>query len=243
MTNWIAADWPAPANVLAGTSLRTGGISDGPYASLNLGDHVNDQLRCVTENRQRLRRECGLPADPQWLRQVHGSTAVALPNPLAKPTADAAVTSAAGVVCAVLTADCLPVLFTSKDGSRVAAAHAGWRGLLDGVLEATVAEMGSQSGILAWLGPAISQAAFEVGAEVRDAFMASDAESAQFFEPNERGRWQADLYGLARGRLAGCGVTEVYGGDRCTYTEAGAFFSYRRDGECGRMASFVYRAK
>ncbi|MEQ8207235.1 MAG: peptidoglycan editing factor PgeF [Woeseia sp.] len=243
MTNWVAADWPAPAGIRAGTTLRTGGASDGPYASLNLGDHVNDQPLFVTENRRRLQHECELPAPPQWLHQVHGSTVVALPNSFEHPEADAAITTERGVVCAVLTADCLPVLFASKDGSAIGAAHAGWRGLLDGVLEATVDKLPAQSGILAWLGPAISQKAFEVGAEVRDAFVARSPEAAPFFERNARGRWQADLYGLARHRLAGIGITDVYGGNRCTYTESNAFFSYRRDGQCGRMASFVFRAE
>ena len=241
MTDWLLADWPAPRGVLAGTTLRRGGVSGGPYESLNLGMHVDDSPGDVIENRRRFRHMCRLPADPQWLQQVHGTAVAEMPNAREHPEADAAVTTQPGVVCAVLTADCLPVLFARKDGSAVAAAHAGWRGLLAGVLESTVAALGSPGELMAWFGPAISQPAFEVGEEVREAFVSHDSAASACFVPNNHGRWQADLYQLARQRLQYHGVTSLHGGGRCTFAERDAFFSYRRDGQCGRMASFVVR--
>lgn len=234
----VAADWPAAGPVIAGTTLRSGGVSEGAYTSLNLGAHVGDDERRVAENRRRLIEQLALPGEPRWLRQVHGTEVVRDPLPGSRPQADAAVTSQPGSVCAVLTADCLPVLLCDVDGREVAAAHAGWRGLLAGVLEKTVSAMDSDR-LLAWLGPGISQAAFEVGAEVRAAFVEHDPASGRYFRENDRGRWQADLYGLARQRLAAVGVHDVHGGGRCTYSEADAFFSFRRDGQCGRMASFI----
>ncbi len=240
---WIAADWPAPAGVVAGCSLRHGGVSQGKYASLNLAAHVADDASAVRENRRRFRVQCGLPAEPRWLSQVHESTVAVEPLADSPATADAAFTRESAVVCAVLTADCLPVLFASTDGRELAIAHAGWRGLNAGVLEATVAEFSSPPAeLLVWLGPAISQAAFEVGSEVRDAFLAGDTAAADCFVANQDGRWQADLYALVRQRLSRAGITQVFGGDSCTVAEVGRFFSYRRDGECGRMASFIYRA-
>jgi len=240
---WIAADWPAPAGVIAGCSVRQGGVSEGSFASLNLGTHVADDDAAVIENRCRLKAQCDLPAEPGWLSQVHGTTVAVEPVAGSPITADAAFTRKAAVVCAVLTADCLPVLFTSTDGSELAVAHAGWRGLNAGVLEATVDRFSvPPARMLVWLGPAISQAAFEVGGEVRDAFLANDTAAADCFVENQRGRWQADLYALARQRLARTGINQVFGGNFCTYTDSGRFFSYRRDGECGRMANFIYRA-
>lgn len=240
--DWLPADWPAPANVIGGSTLRRGGVSSGTYASLNLGAHVGDDADAVRTNRRRFIEACRLPAEPRWLNQVHGARVTAADAASAKTEADAGVTGKAGVVCAVLTADCLPVLFASRNGGEVAAAHAGWRGLSSGILEATVGALGTPAGeLLAWLGPAISRAAFEVGGEVREAFVREHARATEFFLENGRGRWQADLYGLARLRLAECGVSSIYGGGRCTYGERDAFFSYRRDGQCGRMATFVFR--
>jgi YfiH family protein len=218
-------------------------VSTGPYASLNLGAHVGDDSSAVQTNRRRFREACRLPADPLWLNQVHG-TRVATPDdsPTTTKEADARVERRAGVVCAVLTADCLPVVLASAAGDEIAVAHAGWRGLCDGILEATVAALGTPPGRLrAWLGPAISQAAFEVGGEVREAFLRRDETAAAHFRENDRGRWQADLYGLARLRLEKCGITSIHGGSRCTFGEPEEFFSYRRDGACGRMATFVFR--
>ena len=188
--------------------------------------------------------ECELPAEPRWLHQTHG-TRVALDEPAnPDPGTDAIISRRAHSVCAVLTADCLPVLFAASDGKEVAAAHAGWRGLCEGIIEATIERMQTKSSLLlAWLGPAISQQAFEVGPEVREQFVTSDATAADHFIENDRGRYQADLYGLARQRLKAAGVTEIHGGGRCTYSEPDTFFSYRRDGPCGRMASFVFRTE
>jgi len=239
--DWLRADWPSPEGVVAGCTLRTGGVSRGSYRSLNLGDHVGDDRQAVAENRRRFVAGLGLPAEPHWLDQVHGNTLRV--DPATGDEGDACYTRRADVVCAVLVADCLPVLFAAQDGSEVAAAHAGWRGLAAGVIETAVARFNSSpENILAWLGPAISKSAFEVGDEVREAFQREDDGAGACFSRNERGRWQADLYGLARRRLAKAGVRQVYGGGDCTHAEAGRFFSYRRDGQCGRMAAFIYRA-
>lgn len=235
--------WPAPTVVYACSSLRGGGVSTGAYAEANLGDHVGDDPRAVASNRERLRQ--GLPDRPElaWLQQVHG-TAVVRADPTRVAVADAQFSMAAGVACAVLTADCLPVLFCDRNATRVAAAHAGWRGLAAGILEQTVAALGvAPEDVLAWLGPAISRDAFEVGPEVRAELLRGPGDPralAAAFEAGEGDRWWADLYQLARLRLAACGVTAVYGGDRCTYREPRQFFSYRRDPVCGRQASLIY---
>ncbi len=240
--HWIPASWAAPNSVVAGTTLRHGGVSKGTYRSLNLGSRGEDAADAVLQNRERFVSYCELPAEPRWLRQVHGNRVVVEPPAGETPEADAAITRRAGVVCAVLTADCLPVILASGDGGTVAIAHAGWRGLANGILDATVRAMTvSPADLVAWLGPAISQPAFEVGEEVRQQFLARDPDAEACFAANERGRWQADLYGLARLRLASLGVGEVAGGEYCTYSEPDRFFSYRRDGACGRMASFVFR--
>lgn len=235
-------EWPAPARVRALATERSGGVGDGRYATLNLATHVGDAPAVVAANRARLRAEAALPSEPRWLEQVHGSTVLDLDREgSALPPADGAVTGRAGVVCAVLTADCLPVLLCDRAGRRVGAAHAGWRGLLRGVLPAAVAALDSEPGdVLAWLGPAIGPAAFEVGADVRDAYVAADASAASHFAPNARGRWQADLYGLARASLAGAGVHAVFGGGFCTFAERARFFSHRREAPCGRMATLIW---
>lgn len=241
-SRFLAADWPAPGHVVAGTSVRGHADKDDPYSSFNLGAHVGDSPQRVVRNRKRLFRDLGLPAEPLWLRQVHGCNVARAPATDAEPEADASVTDRPDAVCAVLTADCLPVLFCNLDGTRLGAAHAGWRGLCDGVLEAAVAALDCEPAtVMAWFGPAISQDAFEVGEEVRLAFVGRQPSADACFQPNARGRWQADLYALARLRLERLGVTRIYGGDRCTYRESEAFYSYRRDGHCGRMASLVFR--
>jgi len=239
---WIQADWPAPPRIVAGTTCRRGGVSTGVYESLNLASHVGDDEASVRDNRWRFALACGLPEEPRWLTQVHGTRTVRAEDRGEDGEADAVVTGLEHRVCAVLTADCLPVLFSSVDGEEVAAAHAGWRGLCDGILEATVGAMSAPpSRMIAWLGPAISQPAFEVGDEVRTRFLEKDAAAGGMFERNRRGRWQADLYGLAALRLRESGLARIYGGGRCTFAENDAFFSYRRDGQCGRMASFIFR--
>lgn len=238
--SWIRADWPVAEHVVAGTTVREGGTSTGAYRSFNLADHVGDDPAAVASNRQRFREITGINQEPLWLRQVHSN--IAVKNPLAGrlPEADGVYSNRPGDTCVVMTADCLPALFVSQDGREIAAAHAGWRGLCSGILEATVAHFAAPAEqLIAWLGPAISREAFEVGDEVRSAFVDAHAAAATCFQRNDRGRWQADLYALARQRLAACGITAVYGGSHCTYGNSARFFSYRRDGECGRMASFI----
>lgn len=238
----FAPDWPAPARVRAWVTERAGGVSPGSYAALNLATHVGDAPERVAENRARLRAGVPLPAEPVWLEQVHGATVLDLDRDTVTP-ADGAVTSRLGVVCAVLTADCLPVLFADREGSRVGVAHAGWRGLLNGVLPAAVGALRTPPAeIVAWLGPAIGAASYEVGADVRDAYLARDASAAAAFTPNARGRWLADLYALARTSLARAGVTAVHGGGACTYRDAARFFSHRREAPCGRFATLVWLA-
>jgi len=235
----VVPDWPAPARVRSLMTTRTGGVSQAAWASLNLGDHVGDDPARVAANRARLRER--LPAEPGWLGQVHSARVVELGRD-AEREADAAFTRQAGQVCAVLTADCLQVLFCDRAGSVVAAAHAGWRGLADGVLEAAVAAMQvPPDAVLAWMGAAIGPRAFEVGDEVREAFVDRHPEAAAAFVPQPvPGKWLADLYQLARIRLDRIGVQAIYGGGRCTFSETGVFFSYRRDGVTGRMASLIW---
>lgn len=239
-TVWLRADWPAPDRIVAGSTVRTGGVSEGAFESLNLGDHVGDDPQRVAENRRRFVAASGIGAEPGWLTQVHG-TAVRIAGDTAPIEADAAIAREPGATVAVLTADCLPILLCADSGDEIAAVHAGWRGLAAGIVAATIAHMKTRpQRLLAWFGPAISQPAFEVGDEVRAAFHADDPGSGGCFVPNERGRWQADLYGLARRRLEAAGVAAIYGGGLCTFGDSERFFSYRRDGQCGRMASFIH---
>lgn len=239
-TAFVQPDWPAPPRVRAAMSLRGGGVSTGAWSSLNLASHVGDAPEAVAENRRRLREALQLPAEPQWLDQVHGTEVVMLPQP-GIPRADASHTRVPGVVCAVLTADCLPVLLCDREGRAVAAAHAGWRGLLDGVLERSVAAMDLPSSqLMAWLGACIGPLRFEVGAEVREAFVTRDAAAASAFMPHVHGKFLASLPLLARQRLQAAGVTAIYGGNACTHTQAADYFSHRRDGRCGRMATLVW---
>lgn len=238
----IVPDWPAPEKVRALTTTRYGGVSLPPYASLNLGDHVGDDPFAVAENRRRLCDELGLPAAPHWLSQVHGTGCCDATLVPTGSEADAQFAARSGVVCAVLTADCLPLLLCDVTGTRVAAVHAGWRGLLNGVIENSVRAMGATSEVLAWLGPAIGPTAFEVGEEVRHAFVAHDPRAAGAFVPAAGGRWLADIYWLARQRLAACGIPQVYGGELCTYSDSARFYSYRRDGQTGRLASLIWIA-
>lgn len=237
--NLIYPDWPAPAKVKALQTTRAGGISVAPYDAFNLGSHVGDQPLSVAHNRQLLNRF--VPTEPLWLTQVHGVSVVDAAMASCQPEADAAYTRAIDAVCAVMTADCLPVLFCDKAGTVVAAAHAGWRGLADGVLETTINAMQvPAAALLAWLGPAIGPQAFVVGDEVRDAFLAQDAAAASAFMPQAQGKWLADIYRLARQRLHKQGVASIFGGDFCTFNDAERFFSYRRDGATGRMASMIW---
>ncbi len=241
LNDWIIPDWPVPHNVRALSTTRTGGVSTGVYASFNLGAHVGDDSAAVVENRRRLRETLGLPHEPCWLHQVHDARVVRLEGAAITESADAAVSSKAGEACVVMTADCLPVLLCDAAGKTVAAAHAGWRGISAGVLEATVAAMQIEPGeILAWLGPAIGPQTYEVGEDVRAALAQDRPEAEQAFEPSRSGKWFCDLYALARLRLRSVGVRHIYGGGFCTLTESRRFFSYRRDGECGRMATLIW---
>ena len=243
--DWIVPDWEVPRDVCAISTTRNGGVSLGARASLNLGRSVGDDAEAVAENRRRLARF--LPAEPRWIQQTHGTTVATLGAGTAReqaPMADAAVTRERGVVCAVMTADCLPVVFADRHGRTVGIAHAGWRGLSLGVLEATIEAMGTLGSkpdeLIAWLGPAIGPARFEVGADVRDRFCDEDRDAAVSFTPCVPGKWLANLYGLARTRLSRGSVRRVSGGDYCTYTDAARFFSYRRERDTGRMASVVW---
>ncbi|MCB5184157.1 peptidoglycan editing factor PgeF [Methylobacillus gramineus] len=235
----IIPDWPAPANVRAIQTSRAGGVSKAPYRSLNLGMHVGDNPLDVANNRQLLNRY--VPTEPVWLNQVHGIHVVDAATASCVPDADATFANSRNTVCAVMTADCLPVLLCDKAGTMVAAVHAGWRSLLDGVIEETVAAMITPGAeLLAWLGPAIGPQAFEVGDEVRLAFIAKDAAAVDAFRPRLEGKWLADIFRLGRQRLANVGVTSVYGGGLCTYSEPERFFSFRRDQATGRMASLIW---
>ncbi|HEV8330488.1 MAG TPA: peptidoglycan editing factor PgeF [Steroidobacteraceae bacterium] len=237
----IEADWPAPQNVRAIATTRVGGVSVGQYASLNLGAHVGDDAPAVSENRMRLRMALDLSREPLWLHQVHGTTVVEAGPHEPVPKADASFARFAGQACAVLTADCLPVVFCDSDGTRVAVAHAGWRGLAGGVLDSAVSAMRvAPDRVLAWLGPAIEQDAYEVGPEVREQFLARSADNERAFKQNARGRWQADLYDLARRELGRLGVTQVFGGGLRCFEDRDRFYSYRRDGTTGRMATLVW---
>ncbi|NEX16343.1 MAG: peptidoglycan editing factor PgeF [Halochromatium sp.] len=242
MSLFFRPDWTAPAVVQALSTTRQGGVSSGVYASLNLASHVGDDPAAVQRNRALLYEQAQIPLEPTWLNQVHGPAVYE--HGAARPSgrdADASVAFGPGAVCAVMTADCLPILLCDQAGTVVAAAHAGWRGLAAGVIEATVQRMRRPADQLqAWLGPAIGPAQFEVGDEVRARFCALDPDAAAAFRPNAAGRWLADLPMLARQRLARLGVTSVSGGDHCTLADRDRFFSYRRDGVTGRMASLIW---
>lgn len=237
--DWIVPDWPAPPGVRSLITTRNGGVSAGAYASFNLGLRNSDDVAAVHANRQQLR--AWLPQEPKWLRQVHGAQVVAADGLAGMPEADASIARNAGTVCAVMIADCMPVLLCDDAGSVVGIAHAGWRGLSSGVIENAVRETGSPPDrLLAWLGPAIGPEAFEVGSEVRDAFLATDPAAAEAFQPHHAGKWLADLFKLARQRLARCGVRQVFGGGLCTHRDPARFYSYRREPVTGRMAALIW---
>ena len=239
---FIVPDWPVPPSVRAAVTTRMAGVSTAPFTSLNLAMHVGDDAVAVAENRRRVRAALELPSEPRWLMQVHGTT-VAMPGNNETGSADAAVAFEPGQVCAVLVADCLPVFLANRAGDRVGLAHAGWRGLAAGVVEATVAALATDPAeLVAWLGPALGPTAFEVGAEVREAFVALRPEAAGAFSRSVGGRFLADLSALARGRLSACGVAEVHGGGQCTFSDPARFYSYRRDGRTGRMAALAWLA-
>lgn len=245
---FLPADWPAPPGVHAFTTLRHGlGVSSPPFDDFNLGNRYaadGDDPATVERNRALLVEAAGLPSAPYWLKQVHGIDVVRCDGPPDEghePIADASVAATPGTVLAILTADCLPVLFAADDGREVAAAHAGWPGLSAGMLEATVAAMHTPADrLLAWIGPAAGPQRYEIGAEVRDRFLAQDARAEAAFVPTRPGHWRVDLFAIARMRLAHAGVTRVYGGDLCTISDPQRFFSHRRDARTGRMATLVW---
>lgn len=238
----FSADWPAPSTIKTLFSTRKGGVSQAPFSSLNLGDHVNDNVEDVTVNRQLF--TSFLPSSPVWLSQVHGTDVIELTSSahvIDPPVADGSFSKQPNQVCCVMTADCLPVLICNLQGTQVAAVHAGWRGLLDGIIEQAIDQFDPSDELLAYLGPAIGANAFEVGAEVKQAFCERDPSVINAFRSSvNKGKWLADIYELARNRLNGKGVGGVYGGQFCTVTEKERFFSFRRDGQTGRMASCIW---
>lgn len=247
----IIPDWPAPPHVKALQTTRQGGVSVAPYDSFNLGSHVGDNPLAVARNRMLLNTL--LPGEPVWLEQVHGTAVADADHAGCMVRADACIARQRGSVCVVMTADCLPVLLCDKQGTVVGAAHAGWKGLAAGVIEATVKAMDvPPQNLMVWLGPAISREAFEVGEEVRAIFVENDPQAASAFTPSplmgegrgegrgEGEKWLADIYALARSHLNALGITQIYGGGYCTYREREKFFSYRRDGVTGRMGAFIW---
>ena len=241
--DWIVPDWPAPPHVRAVITTRSGGVSVGPYASFNLGRSTGDDAQAVAENRARLRAL--LPQEPRWLTQVHGARVLRGEEVSDFPEADASVAVERGTVCAIQVADCLPILFTDRSGTVVAAAHAGWRGLAGGVIDNTIGAITSTGvaprDVLAYIGPGIGPGAFEVGEDVYRAFAERDADAAAAFTPRTSGTWLGDLPTLARRALVRCGVADIYGGDLCTYSDPARFYSYRRDKTTGRMGAFIWR--
>jgi YfiH family protein len=236
----IIPDWPAPANIKTMQTTRAGGISLAPYDTLNLGSHVKDNPLHVAHNRQLLSQF--LPSEPVWLNQVHGIHVVDAANTNCDPNADASFTTRKNVVCATMTADCLPVLLCDTAGMVVASIHAGWRSLCDGVIEAAVAKLPVKSNqLMAWFGPAIGPQAFEVGSEVRAQFIAKDIQAEVAFKPHGN-KWLGDIYQIATQRLSKLGISQIYGGGLCTYTDNEKFFSFRRDGDTGRMATMIWLA-
>ncbi|OQK16536.1 laccase [Methyloprofundus sedimenti] len=241
MTHWITPDWPVPDNIHSATTLRTGGVSQGEFSSLNPASHVNDLLHHVLENRQRIKNMLTLPAEPVWLQQTHSAQVVCADQVnKVSPEADASYTAKNNIVCTVLTADCLPLLLCEQQGRVIAAIHGGWRGLLNGIIESTLLKM-PDTGVLAWLGPAIGAQCFEVGDDVRTAFINKSTQFASAFKDHSQGKYLADIYQIARILLNNAGVEQIYGGQYCTVSDKDQFFSYRRDGQTGRMASMIWK--
>lgn len=236
----IPADWPAPEHIHAFTTTRKGGVSEGVFGSFNLASHVDDQSSAVTSNRQLLKAFYELPAEPCWLQQIHSNQVIDA-HRFESIEADASWTSSKDVVCTALTADCLPVFFTNKEGSCVAMAHAGWRGLLNGVISETFSAMQIKpEHCLVWLGPAIGPDAFEVGTEVRKSFSDKDSKTLNAFSQKDQGHWLCDMPQLARIELQQLGIRQIFGGNQCTYADKEHFYSFRRDGSTGRMASLIW---
>lgn len=241
MLNWITPMWNAPTRVKAVSTTRQGGLSLPPYEAFNLATHVGDHPETVLANRALLKQALHLPSEPCWMQQVHSTQVLAATAENLGGCADANYSTQSGQVCVVMTADCLPVFFCDRAGTKVAVAHAGWRGLAAGILENTLQSLAlPPEEVLVWLAPAISVKAFEVGEEVRAAFMAHDPRAADAFIFKDNTHWWADLYLLARQRLAHCGVLAVSGGEYCTFSDAALFYSYRREAVTGRMAHLIW---
>ena len=243
MKRLLTPDWALPANVIARVSTRVGGAGKAPYATFNLATHTGDSPEAVAENRRRLLNDLPDTVGLQWLEQAHGVNVVETDSAAAPVTADALITRAPGVACCILTADCLPLFIASLNGDEIALVHAGWRGMADGIIERTLARLQTvPDRLTAWLGPAIGACHFEVGPEVRERFLDSDAGALDpYFQPvADSDRLLADLYGIARAKLRGLGIQAIAGGGYCTFCDAGRFFSYRRDGRTGRMLSLIY---
>jgi polyphenol oxidase len=238
--HWLIPDWPAPDNIHAATTLRTGGVSVGAFESFNPAMHVGDNLDRVIENRRMIKQRLGLPSEPVWLEQIHSNLVVDAAKSGSVQQADASYSAEPGIVCTVMTADCLPLLVCDIDGTCVAAIHAGWRGLLAGIITNMVNTLRKHN-LLIWLGPAIGPECFEVGAEVRDAFVDKSTIHTNAFKEMDEGKWLADIYQLARNELMIKGLDKIYGGNFCTFTEQSRFYSYRRDKETGRMATLIWR--
>jgi hypothetical protein len=239
--NIIKPDWRGLRDIFAGTTTRLNGFSGDSFSELNLARHVGDSDLAVRKNRRKLKKDLNLPENPAWLNQKHGTDIIIEPDKNDYLEGDASISFKSGKVCTVMTADCLPILVTNKSQNVVAAIHAGWRGLAKGVIEKTLLSMKcNPEDIIVWLGPAISQEAFEVGDEVREIFLDSDESAKNCFKMNECNRWQADIYGLAKIRLKNIGVSLIYGGEYCTFYDDDLFFSYRRENICGRMVSMIY---
>jgi len=238
--HWLIPDWPAPGNIHAATTLRTGGVSAGAYASFNPALHVGDHSDRVTENRRKIKALLELPSEPVWLEQIHSDRVIDAATSNALQQADASYSHKPGIVCTVMTADCLPLLVCDSDGTCVAAIHAGWKGLLAGIVTNTIKAFPKKN-LLVWLGPAIGPECFEVGTEVRDAFVAKSTINLNAFKESGDGKWLANIYQLASNELIMAGIDKIYGGNFCTFTEQARFYSYRRDKETGRMASLIWR--
>jgi len=238
--SWITPDWPAPSGIKAVSTLRAGGCSEGQFAGLNLAEHVGDRIRSVERNRRLLRSALGLPDNPAWLQQVHSATMVSAEAAGKESVADGSYTRNAGVVCAIMTADCLPVLLCDQEASIIAAVHVGWCGLLAGILETAVQTLEAKH-LIAWLGPGIGLNHYEVESEVRDQFLSKSTRFAAFFRPSHTGKWFADMPSIAESTLNTIGGVKVYPSSLCTFSNPELFYSYRRDNITGRMATLIWR--
>ena len=237
----IPASWPGLDKVIAFSTTRLSGYSEFGFGQLNLAKHVGDLSSSVDKNRKKLKCDLNLPNAPLWLNQIHGTNVIIEPKQDETQEGDASISYNRKTVCVVMTADCLPILLTNSNQTMVAAIHAGWRGMADGIIEKTISSINCNSGeIMAWMGPAISQSAFEVGNEVREIFINIDKKNKGCFQSNKNERWQADIYSLARIKLNSLGIKNIYGGEYCTMGNADLFFSFRRENKCGRMASIIY---